>query len=333
MFRKVDDRKSGCATIEWKIENFSFCVFNIGKIIRSPSFFLDTLENTRWGISILPTGYAGRIYFKYQFYRDSYVQEPETIEIKSDSSILDANGVILEKSQLTTNKFNKKDNRSLIFDESVVILSKEEESNLPQDALTIQFRLWRTDGKYVENRRIFARTVIQVDRRTFAWAINKFSSLKYHHKVPYVIKSESEEPLMRLELYLSTGQKTDEKITIAHVYSKKVNFFTLKIFLMDAKGDKIECGNGNFWFHNNTEKVTFTLFFTKKTLIDNKSLYLPKDILTLICEYEFSNAIAYEGIERIDCGTIFAEADDETGELVLFYDKRASFGHAEPLTF
>ncbi|GFU66281.1 kelch-like protein 6 [Trichonephila clavipes] len=154
----------------------------------------------------------------------------------------------------------------------------------------------RCKNRSQERLQIYAKTVINVEKMSFIWAIEKFSGLKFDQKILFEMKSLSKEVSMSFGLFLREGQHSDDLIFIdINCFIKNYRYFLFKVFLIDVTGGKNECGQREFWYRNH-EKNMFNLRLSKKELLKKKSLYLKDDTLSLSCECVFPTGISFEEI-------------------------------------
>ncbi|GFR08826.1 tdpoz3 [Trichonephila clavata] len=132
---------------------------------------------------------------------------------------------------------------------------------------------------------------------SFIWAIDKFSCLKIDEKIPFEMKSTSEEVVMSFGLILCEGQHSDDLIFIdIQCFIKKYKYFLFKVFLMDDTGKNTESKEQEFWYNAHLKNKMLNLRLTKTELMEKKSFYLKDDTLSLHCECVFPTGISFEGI-------------------------------------
>ncbi|CAL1262212.1 unnamed protein product [Larinioides sclopetarius] len=179
---------------------------------------------------------------------------------------------------------------------------------LPQDTLTARCRLWKSVGEMSKNVQCFARTRIAVEKRSFLWNIKDFSTFSFYKVQTYEIKSHDDDKmLMTLELSIPDGLICDELIRVKIIPdSENTKISTLKLSLLDASKTAIKCFQDDFWHHDSDGSKDYTLFYTKKELLEGKNTYLQNDVLSLFCECSFSCGKRLDEIEMTDskCSTI-----------------------------
>ncbi|GIY33871.1 TD and POZ domain-containing protein 4 [Caerostris darwini] len=117
--------------------------------------------------------------------------------------------------------------------------------------------------------------------------------------------------LITLDLFFSGGQYSEETINITVCFSDPtIEFLTFNYFLMDAEGQRVDCGKQEILSDQFKKETTFALPLSKTKIMQNKEQYLVKDALLLRCEYSFSTGDILEGIERIDFGNVSSKTQN-----------------------
>ncbi|GIY22211.1 TD and POZ domain-containing protein 5 [Caerostris extrusa] len=123
--------------------------------------------------------------------------------------------------------------------------------------------MWRKDGKDIMGQ-FYALSDIQVTRRSFAWDINDFSHLQVNKKHSVSINSMSKNVLITLDLFFSGGQYSEETINITVCFSDPtIEFLTFNYFLMDAEGQRVDCGKQEILSDQFKKETTFALPLSK----------------------------------------------------------------------
>ncbi|GFU55240.1 speckle-type POZ protein B [Trichonephila clavipes] len=87
--------------------------------------------------------------------------------------------------------------------EEVFVTKKSE--YLPWNNLTARCKIWRCDGKVAVDKYFLAETRVAIQRRTFIWEIQKFSTIGCFETKHLVIRSITNEVLMKFDLHLTGG--------------------------------------------------------------------------------------------------------------------------------
>ncbi|GFQ92096.1 TD and POZ domain-containing protein 1-like [Trichonephila clavata] len=161
--------------------------------------------------------------------------------------------------------------------------------------------MWKSIGEVGRNVYCFARTRLEVERRSFLRSIKQFSAFQ---KSTYQITSISEDYIiLTLKLFSREGRNNETFIRVeVHAHDQNAKFSTFRIHLLDTAGNKIQCLSEEFTFDDDFETSLFTLTFSKEKLMENKDLYLPNDVLTLYWECAFSTGNESKEIEYVCSG-------------------------------
>ncbi|CAL1296324.1 unnamed protein product [Larinioides sclopetarius] len=310
--------QKNCYSITWAINNFSYCWQRKNEAIVSPIFSICIPEETKWKLLLFPRGSSHGNFIAFYLYREQNCNGAENIEVEYSLEFLAADGSILTKGELKYSfckgsrwGYPRFQTRDLVF-------VTKRMKYLPQDILTARCRMKLSkllSEKSVENRNIFARTIINVERKYLLWTIEEFSSLAPDQKESFAIKSASKEPLIKVDLFLTGGQYSEEKINI-NICSvdRGMKFLTMKTFLLDAaENDEADAGEFECWCEFG-KSSTFTLYFSRSELMRDGDLYLPDDVLSLKLELATSTGFAFEGVEEIDFGRISQKTSNEVLE-------------------
>ncbi|GFR12310.1 TD and POZ domain-containing protein 5 [Trichonephila clavata] len=308
--------KISAYNIRWKIVNFSYLWHAKGERIDSPLFSLNELDDTKWKLRLYPRGGTSGNYIAYFLRREAEDPGPDPIEVTFELSLQAPVGCNQSRF-LFTEPFAKDQawgKHEMIKREDVFGAKKE--IFLRHDDTLTAFCSVRKNNKETTRQTVslHARTIVKVEKRAFEWNIYQFSLLEPLQRKSFSIKSDTEKPLVNLELFL-TGQCCEEMINIdISSQNPVVKYVTLKFFLLDGMGRELDCGQQEFNKSDLTEGVELNLLVTKKVLMEKKDVYLPKDVLSLHCECGFTTGIAFEGIEQTHAGFSPAEASDRVIE-------------------
>ncbi|KAF8768075.1 TD and POZ domain-containing protein 3-like [Argiope bruennichi] len=312
--------EKNCYSVTWIINHFSYCWQKKDEAIASPIFSIYIPEETKWKLLLFPRGTVYENNIAFFLYREQDCDGAENIEIEYDLESVIADGFILKNREIK-HIFCKDSLWGYpSFLNREIVLKKSRMKYLPQDNLTIRCTIKRLDGKPVEIRQIYARTMINVERKSLLWSIQEFSNLTPNEKKQLIIKSASKEELIKIDLFLSGGQCFEEKINL-NIYpaSKCIKFFALQTCLL--KSDKITVDSGKY--ENLCEygkSSTFPLTISRNKIMERGDLYLSNDVLFLKLEFAISTGFAFEGVTKIDFGTL---SDEATKEVVENWQKRS----------
>ncbi|XP_055952084.1 speckle-type POZ protein B-like [Argiope bruennichi] len=292
-----NERVEKCFTFLWKLENISLSSQKKGEPITSPAFVVDAIQKTKWKLYLYPRGKGVGNGIACFLNRETDSKGTERVEIEFDLAFITEDGSVLKSHNILKHTFPKGGDYGFHRLESRenVFISRRAEF-LPRDTLTARCRIWNSDGEMLEDFLCSADTRIGVKRRSFLWKVENFSSLESEKKITYLIKSiENDAPLLSIDLSLTGGLYADEIIRFdLSLRNQVMKFCTLKLFLVDASGSRVECNQDEFWFDSLYKQFTFS--FTKKKLLSKKSIYLPGDILSLHWELAFSKGVVFEEV-------------------------------------
>ncbi|GFR00815.1 tdpoz3 [Trichonephila clavata] len=284
--------------ILWKIENYHCCWQKNEEGLHSSIFTATSMENTKWSLSLYPSDNDKENYIGIYLWREDIEKGPEIITIDYILEILGSDDSVLEERYVAKHAFEKENNSWGLPDivERTRVLQSEKDRFLPLNTLTVRCRMRRCENKSQERVQMYAKTVIDFEKMSFIWAIDKFSCLKNDQKVPFEMKSTLKEVLMSFGLLLREGQHSDDLIFIdIQCFIKNCKYFLFKVFLMDNTGKKTQRRQREFCY-NTRQKNMLNLRFTKTELLEKKSLYLKDDTLSLHCECIFPTGISFQGI-------------------------------------
>ncbi|CAL1296284.1 unnamed protein product [Larinioides sclopetarius] len=301
------EEEGKCFVFEWKIKNFSYCWHKKGDYLESPSFVVDSIEGTKWKLSLFPRGHTDGNYIGLYLKRDPNCNGPNAgISIEVELSILSWNTFTSDHAMKNSATLTKGANFGYpAFEKRKDIFKLNKYVFLPEDTLAIRCKMWQNDGKSLTIEKCCATTHITVGRRSFLWEIEKFSTLEPDKDNTIFVRSASEERLiMSFNLSLTGGQNFDEIFQV-QMSSPIQNMFNTTIFyILNTSGDKEECGRCEFWFDRVYKSRHMTLLLTKERLIAKKSEYLPNDVLTLQCECNYSTGNTFEEVEKVGPGCV-----------------------------
>ncbi|CAL1262217.1 unnamed protein product [Larinioides sclopetarius] len=293
-----DDSKRKCFTFIWQLENASYCWQKYPESIHSPSFTVDEIHETNWKLELYPFfDKNDAIGFFLRRLADNYAG---SVQIDCELASLSSDGTVLH-----TFKRKKLEIGSAGITGGSVA-RKKVFPTISKHSLTIRCRIWESFVEMPKQVQCFARTRITVEKRSFMWSTENFSSLKSLEKRTCEIKShDNSKKFMSLELFSTGGLICDETIRfkiIPNYQDMKMSTFQLSV--VDASKNAVKCFQDEFWASDTYDSKDFTLFCTKSELMEKKSVYLPNDVLSLWCECVFAFGTVQEEIEKIDSDCI-----------------------------
>ncbi|GFX38469.1 TD and POZ domain-containing protein 1 [Trichonephila clavipes] len=306
--------KKKCFTFTWLIENFSYFWQKNDECISSPDFIVDTMANTKWQLELFPKGDEDteEDFISFYLLRLDDLRGPRQYQIFYELSFLGTEGSVLFSTNIIKDSFQKVCSSDAVhFVKREEVLKFRREEFLRGDVLTTRCRMWKSIGEVGRNIHCYARTRLQVERRSFMENINQFSTFQ---KNIYPITSVSEGySILKLKLFASGGRSSETFLRV-EVYAdyQMAKFSTFRIHLLDIAGNKIQCLSEEFTFDEDFETALFALTFTKEKLMANKDRYLPNDVLTLYWECAFSTGNVLEEIEYVCYGRPLIQEENLT---------------------
>ncbi|GBO16393.1 Speckle-type POZ protein [Araneus ventricosus] len=310
---REDDVKRKCFTFIWKLENASYCWQSNLECIASPSFTVDEIQETNWKLGLRPSIERDNIGFFLQRQVDN--KSAESVAIDCELAFLASDGTALhalKRKSVEIRKCGVTGSFEFVSRKEVFVVRRS--VFLPQDTLTVRCRMWKSVGGMSKDVQCFARTRIAVEKRSFLWKIEHFSTLKEDKKETYEIKSHgNDERLMSLELFLTRGLVSDETVRFKMIPNyQNMKMCTFQLSVVDASKNTVKCFQHEFRYRDPCGSKDFIRFCTKSELLEKKSTYLPNDVLSLRCECAFS------------CGSMLQEIEATNSECNVAEKKNSS---------
>lgn len=280
----------------WIIENFNYCLPWMK--LKSPTFTVNCLRNTQWQLRIRLRCDLDPMYITYELCReDNNTAIP--IDIGFELSFLDKDGIPLAK-QKTRGSFRAKDisgfDKFLELEELTV---RKRQHFIPNGTLTARCLLWSTGIEGFVPGLCVVRSRMGVQRASFTWIIERFSSLQPEQKRILQIQTTSKQ-VPSLSMEFSLINEDEIQIQITHDDGCENNMSGCEISVIDDKGKVAHTKRDKYFFASKKRGKAwiFPLFLRKSNLMAEKGLYLPNDVLTLKCDWEFDSGIVSHQIEE-----------------------------------
>ncbi|GFY74783.1 MATH domain-containing protein [Trichonephila inaurata madagascariensis] len=277
----------------WIIENFSYCLPWMK--LKSPIFTVDSLKNTKWQLRICFRCDLNPFYITYELCReDDDIATP--IDIEFELSFLSKDGIPLAK-QKTRGSFGAKD--ILGFDKFLELeeVTVRKRDFIPNGTLTARCLIWSTETGSFAPGLCKVRSRMGVQRTSFTWNIERFSSLQPGQKRVLQIQTISGQvPSLCMELCMND----DHQIQIQIIYDEvcENNMSDWEISVIDDKDRKSRTKRDKYFFIAKKRAWIFPSFLSKDYLVAEKDLYLPNDVLTLKFNWEIDSGIVSSRIEE-----------------------------------
>ncbi|GFR26789.1 tdpoz3 [Trichonephila clavata] len=288
----------------WEIENFTFCWQKETKGIYSPLFSAESIENSKWILCLNPKGKDGNFISCY-LKRAPTDERPPLIAVYFDLIFRNVNCSILQE------RYDIKHTFPLELGLGSHEFMARKDLILPSGTLIVSCRLRKSREKTTYVVEQCAKTVIKVDHKLFDWSVAKFTNMKLDEKKSLSFKLTSAGDLLSLDLFISSGEYSEEIILVSISSSLKIiRFVIVKLILKDNEGNMVECGRKEFYADTAENFKTLPLIFTKSKLLRKKDLYLKDDQLSLGCVCAFTTGVAYEGVSRTFSGNFKSIYED-----------------------
>ncbi|GIY22214.1 TD and POZ domain-containing protein 5 [Caerostris extrusa] len=106
MADKSNDKRNAYI-YQWIIENFSYCWQKKGEEMKSPHFVVESMEDTKWMLSLYPRGNTNGSYVGFYLNRADDSKGPDCFDLESELSFLNADGTVLKTFGVLKDKFTK----------------------------------------------------------------------------------------------------------------------------------------------------------------------------------------------------------------------------------
>ncbi|GFY68309.1 hypothetical protein TNIN_219481 [Trichonephila inaurata madagascariensis] len=292
-------------TFTWIIENLRYSWHKNGECILSPAFVVDTMAKTKWRLKLYPKGEAETEvdFISFVLNRETDSKGPKKFKVCFELSFLAVDGSVLESNGISIKELEKGDGwcfGEFVKNDEVFKIRKKD--YLPEDVLTARCRIWNSIRAVKIDAYCFTRTRILVERRSFLWNIKKFSA--FRKSICQITSASDGKSVITLNFFPKGGQTNETLISIeASANDQRVKFSTLRLYLVDTTGQKIECLTEEITLDNDINTASSTFTFSKEKLLENKDRYLLDDVLQLRCECAIANGTILEEIENnsYDC--------------------------------
>ncbi|GFW92139.1 speckle-type POZ protein [Trichonephila clavipes] len=232
--------------MQWSIENNNYFWHNKGKRYLSRKFSATVMENTKWRLTLYPGTEKNESSIVCRLRREED-EGPENIVLNYYLAVLGKDDSVLKNKYMSKVTFGKKNySGSPEFVDKKLEL--ERDMILSLNTLTVFCRIAWNDKRCIESEHICAKTIINIEKISFKWAVQEFNSLKPYQRIPFTLESTSKAILMSFSLFLRKTQPSDERIFIdVTCASRNFDFCIFKMFLVDDVGRMNECSQRVFW--------------------------------------------------------------------------------------
>ncbi|GFT95603.1 speckle-type POZ protein, partial [Nephila pilipes] len=279
---------------KWHIVNVSFCWHTGDEHIRSPSFIVETLDKSKWHLKLLPKGEENEDYLSLFVTLES--SDQNRCKIEYEACIVDDQGSILENSNRQKDLFLSNEGWGWEeFMEKNNIFHSKGMNCLYEDTLTVCLKMWKSNENMKQQGECIARTLLGVERKSFVWAVERFSSLGPDVKNTYEIRSTEYDELI---MSLNVSEASEEILCLEFTTARYEMVFRFRLFILCATGKTEQIAEKEYLFRGSfVKKLYFPFLLTKKEIVARKDNYLKDDVLTLVCECAFSTGMIINEIQ------------------------------------
>ncbi|GFR19129.1 speckle-type POZ protein B [Trichonephila clavata] len=239
------DIKSTCNFL-WNIQNVNFLCLKTSQKIESPVFVVDVLENTERAMHLYPRGYSSADMIEFYLHRKDDGSSTDDIDVYFELAFLSESGKTLCSSQSAKLRFSKGSSWGFdSFEKQTTVYSSRE--YLPYNILIAQCKMWRCDEKVGVEKYLMAESYVAVQRRSFQWNIEKFSTIGCNDQRHSVIRSITNEVLAIFYLNLTGKKVGEEKVEIGiHVLDPDAKSLLFKTFAKIIRDTFVTVERKNF---------------------------------------------------------------------------------------
>ncbi|GBM11956.1 Protein roadkill [Araneus ventricosus] len=297
-----------CFTFLWQLENADFCPQKKGEGIGSPGFVVDAIDQARWKLWLYPRGKTKGNLIGFYLNNEAGSKSADKIEIKYELAFIAKDGSVLISSGICKRAFPKGVGFGFdVLREDVFIFRRL--VFLQDDTLRARCRIWKSVGEMAEDVQCIAHTRIGIEKRNFICNVKNYSTLKSEKKFAYQIKSTQNDVLLVSVDISLNGEISFEEVIHYKLsfHDQSIKFCTLRLFLTDNLGYRVECNKEEIWFDSPVQRHEFRFSLTKQKLLENKSMYMQKDTFSLLWMWAFFKGVVSEEIEEDKYGYICPE--------------------------
>ncbi|GIX95146.1 uncharacterized protein CDAR_178791 [Caerostris darwini] len=288
---KNDDERNSF-TFTWMLENIP----HLKARIVSPPFYVQAIELKECCVILELEAEDDANFISVQLCR-RVREKKRSCTVDYEFAFLAVDGSVLISKKKVNCQFGKSDiNKISDFTLREEVFRSRRSAYLPRDTLTLRCRIWKSEGDMPQSEHCFARSFPAIDRTSFVWSLKKFSAIESGHKETTLINSAfRSEPPMEMNLFLTQGRNHDEPIQIEVILTdEKVKFCVLKLSLQDVAGLESEYIQDEIRFECDEKVHRFPVFLSKNRLLNYRDIYLPNDVLSLVCESSYSCELQWD---------------------------------------
>ncbi|GIY46699.1 speckle-type POZ protein [Caerostris darwini] len=206
-------------TIMWIIENFKYSTYRYEVGLQSPTFVVDTMEETKWRLFLYHIFYDDNIEKDLLFglRRMPHSKGPQSIKIRCECALLTADGWVGTQCNVTEQGFTKYSSVTFQSFNRKGISADEPEKIFPNGNLTFRFKMWKCSGEIDSDGYCTARTLIGVEKKSSIWSIRNFSTFEKGNEITERINSTLSDKSIATLKFSVTGE--DETLQVSFISS------------------------------------------------------------------------------------------------------------------
>ncbi|CAL1289765.1 unnamed protein product [Larinioides sclopetarius] len=266
-------------------------------MVRSPTFTIESMDKTRWGLNIWPKQYTNGIHMEYYLAREEADSGPEFLRVAFELSFLDSDGVQLVKKSREVSFSRDTFKGFSEFVKQAEVYTHRRLEYLPDDTLTACCRMRRIVGPTQKPVICSATSVIGVKKSSFDWNIENFSIIRPGRKRSI----EKNNPSLKIQFTLTTRPEEALQFEISHDYMDQPNMTDCEISVMNVSKHAVYSKKDSRYLEGKVWK--FPIFVKKSQLTAKKNVCLRKDILALKCNICISLGVISSVIDGYRSGS------------------------------
>ncbi|GFS51145.1 speckle-type POZ protein B [Nephila pilipes] len=287
----MSDENEKCFVFTWRVENYRLLE---RKLIKSPVFIVEETTLFQFRLEMC---YEEGFDEEHIILRLSTINRKyDNIKVRYQFFLCDDNASPVVSSCLRKETFPISGNK--------YTLRLKRTSNFRSDTITVVCKIWGCKGTVLamaQDGRCFAKTQIGMERRSFVWAVKRFSSLGFYVKQTFQILRSFGQMIASLHLFVD-GEGNICLDLVPHDYDL---VFKFNLCILDVKGNTEQVAERKCKFRCEvTQSLQFPSHLAKNELVAKKDHYLPDDVLTLRGECIYPTFIPSSEIQSIALGCI-----------------------------
>ncbi|KAF8771281.1 Speckle-type POZ protein like [Argiope bruennichi] len=284
--------EENCFSITWRIEKVIRNSEKINKFT-SPRFVVNALDKSAWTLKVLREGEKyGASNIDISLHREMNGTAPTDMEVKYELSLVRKDGSVLRYSVGEYSFRRDKEDGCPSTAKVEEVIDTKQDMFFPQDVLTVRCRMWRKGEDMLQDTRCFARTRVGVEKRLYACRMKNFSTHELDLTGTLFMKSPMDKiALVSVDITLRKEGNNEVIYIEPTLVDRTIENASLRLSLLDASGNAVECNQEEFQFDNSSASTRFMFLFTRNKLVANKELFLPNDTLTLEWDWTFTKEI------------------------------------------